>query len=592
MLDAAGLRSPHPHARIIGIDTTRAEALAGVRAVFSHVNAGDFINPATKLPIFGEELLYHGDLVALVVAETPEQAREAARRLRSTYEPLPFVADPEAALAPDAPTSQHRPCHQYHLGRVSAHLRAWRCRARACRRRSASRDATWRRPPPCTTRWRRTVARHPGMDARLTVWSSTQDVFGARAQVASALGLPQNQVQVITQYMGGGFGSKFGAHRSGLLAAYAVAPAWAAREVPARAAPRRISTLAIARRASRRYRLGATRDGTLTALDLRCYSTMPARSAVGSARWRCPPRNSISAPTSARSTAPVRTNLGTLASFRAPGVVEGIGRAGDRDRRTWPHSSAWIRWSCAARTSRNAIRLLDRPYARKLLLRGVSTSARNGSAGPRAMPTSGASPLARDGHLRRGVGMASQLWGGDGGPPAQAIAKLLPDGTAVILTGTQDIGTGTRTVLAQIAAEELGYPLDACTRGTGRHRARRLLARQRRQHDARLGRPRRAHGRRRGAQRDAGDHRPSRRGAGGCAGDPRRRHVFDRETGRDMGSVSVYLEQLDGHEITAKGMRGPNAEDVTVRTFGAQFAEVEVDIGTGAGTRAAHRRGT
>jgi len=56
--------------------------------------------------------------------------------------------------------------------------------------------------------------------------------------------------------------------------------------------------------------------------------------------------------------------------------------------------------------------------------------------------------------------MASQLWGGDGGPPAQAIAKLLPDGSAVILTGTQDIGTGTRTVLAQIAAEELGLPLD------------------------------------------------------------------------------------------------------------------------------------
>jgi xanthine dehydrogenase YagR molybdenum-binding subunit len=57
--------------------------------------------------------------------------------------------------------------------------------------------------------------------------------------------------------------------------------------------------------------------------------------------------------------------------------------------------------------------------------------------------------------------------------------------------------------------------------------------------------------------------------------------VFNRETGGDMGSVSTYLEQLDGHEITAKGMRGPNAEDMTVRTFGAQFAEVEVDIGTG-----------
>ena len=58
-------------------------------------------------------------------------------------------------------------------------------------------------------------------------------------------------------------------------------------------------------------------------------------------------------------------------------------------------------------------------------------------------------------------------------------------------------------------------------------------------------------------------------------------HVFARETGRDFGAIGDFLGQLDGHEISAKGMRGPNAEDVTDRTFGAQFAEVEVDIGTG-----------
>ena len=64
MLTAAGLRSPHPHARITEIDTTRAEALPGIRAIFSHRNAGEFVNPASKLPIFGAEMLYHGDLVA------------------------------------------------------------------------------------------------------------------------------------------------------------------------------------------------------------------------------------------------------------------------------------------------------------------------------------------------------------------------------------------------------------------------------------------------------------------------------------------------------------------------------------------------
>ncbi len=223
--------------------------------------------------------------------------------------------------------------------------------------------------------------------------------------------------------------------------------------------------------------------------------------------------------------------------------------------------------------------LLDRPYARKLLhecyrigAERIGWDTRN--ADERRFP---AGP---DGHLRRGIGMASQLWGGDGGPPAQAIAKLLPDGTAVIITGTQDIGTGTRTVLAQIAAEELGYPLDRVRVELGET----------------------AHGvfsPASGGSMTLASVGPAVRMAatearkemieiiGHLAEAPadaleiRNATVFNRETGGEMGSVSTYLEQLDGHEITAKGMRGPNAEDVTVRTFGAQFAEVEVDIGTG-----------
>ena len=151
----------------------------------------------------------------------------------------------------------------------------------------------------------------------------------------------------------------------------------------------------------------------------------------------------------------VRTNLGTQAAFRAPGAVEGTaglevaldilaGKLGMDPLELRRKNYAERRQA------------LDRPYARKLLLEAYRHGACE-SGGQSVTLCKDAFRKVRVAYLRRGIGMASQFWGGDGGPPAQAIAKLLPDGTAVILTGTQDIGTGTRTVLAQIAAEELGY---------------------------------------------------------------------------------------------------------------------------------------
>src|SRR5258708_27047906 len=101
----------------------------------------------------------------------------------------------------------------------------------------------------------------------LTVWLSTQDRFGARRQMASALGFQQSQVGAIKQYMGGGFGSKFGAHQSGLLAAYAAHRlGWPVQYMLSReeenvAAGHRSASV-------QEYRLGAKRDGTLTAIEL------------------------------------------------------------------------------------------------------------------------------------------------------------------------------------------------------------------------------------------------------------------------------------------------------------------------------------
>jgi xanthine dehydrogenase YagR molybdenum-binding subunit len=151
----------------------------------------------------------------------------------------------------------------------------------------------------------------------------------------------------------------------------------------------------------------------------------------------------------------------------------------------------------------------------------------------------------------------------------------------VIVTGTQDIGTGTRTVLAQIAAEELGVPLGQvrvelgeseyglfspasggsvtlASMGPAVRMASAELRKELLEVVSQLAE----------APTDVLDVRDGK--------------IFTRDTNRDMGSIGSFTGQLDGHEITARGMRGPNAEDVTVRTFGAHFAEVEVDVGTGA----------
>jgi CO/xanthine dehydrogenase Mo-binding subunit len=576
MLVAVALRSPHAHARITHIDVSRAEAAPGVRAVLYEANSGDIANPGNDRPFFQDEVLYAGGLVALVIAESREQGEDARALIDVTYAPLPFVVDPEAALQPDAPRVE--------VGRESNRISEEYPRVDErgdVARGLAEADVT------VETRFETPAAMHNSMETHggvatwdgrtLTIWSSTQDLFGVRKSVAKALGLQQNQVRAIKQYMGGGFGSKFGAHESGILAAYAAHRL--GRPVKYMLSREEENLTAGHRSASvQTYRIGAKRDGTLTAIDYRAVANVgalgtwtPALTLAAKELYQCSNVRTVDDG--------ARTNLGTFAAFRAPGVVEataGLETALDQVAVTLVMDPLELRRKNYAAVHQ----AMNRPYARKVLLEAYQLGA-DAIGWASRNDESRRYPQGRDGALRRGVGMASQIWGGDGGPPAQAMAKLLPDGTAVIVTGTQDIGTGTRTVLAQIAAEELGLPIEQVRVELG---------------DTELGLYSPASG---GSMTLASVGPAVRMAAvearkelleviGHLAEAPadalqiRAGRVLARDTGRDMGTVGSYLEQLDGHEITARGMRGPNAEDVTVRTFGVQFAEVEVDVGTGA----------
>jgi xanthine dehydrogenase YagR molybdenum-binding subunit len=172
--------------------------------------------------------------------------------------------------------------------------------------------------------------------------------------------------------------------------------------------------------------------------------------------------------------------------------------------------------------------------------------------------------------------MASQLWGGSGWPPAYATVHLNPDGTAVLRCGTQDIGTGTRTVLAQIVAEELGLELDAVRVELGDTNSQyapisagsltvasvgpavRLAAR-----DARL---------------QLLDAASGLLEVGPTELRVERGAIVSKGRRTPLGEV---LGQVDNYTVIGKGARFPNPEGVALKTFGAHFAQVEVDVRTG-----------
>ena len=162
--------------------------------------------------------------------------------------------------------------------------------------------------------------------------------------------------------------------------------------------------------------------------------------------------------------------------------------------------------------------------------------------------------------VKRGVGMASQIWYGGGGPPSYAWIRVGSDGRATVVTAMQDIGTGTRTAMAQIAAEELGIPLDHVTVSIG-DSARGPYA----------------------AISAGSSTTPSMGPAVRAAAADAKRQILDIAEQRgdaDMPLAEV-VALLEDAQILGQGARGPNPTGMQVLTFGVQVAEVAVDVETG-----------
>jgi xanthine dehydrogenase YagR molybdenum-binding subunit len=539
MLHAAVLRSPHAHARVQRLDLDAARQAAGVRAVLGPLN---------------EEIGYEGQAVAAVAADTPDQARAALELIGVDWDVREPLLDPDEAVR----------------------------RGELIGRRTGERGDVERgfaeADVVVEAEYRTQTVLHTSMEThqsvceweagdRLNVYISTQFIWGVRDDVAEHYGLPPDQVRVVCRFMGGGFGSKNGAGD------YTYIAADLARETgrPVKCAlTRSEESLDSGNRNAtvQRLRAGARSDGTLTALEGEFVN------ATGWDGWLSStggPMEMLYGCENVRiSEYGAKLNTGPMKAFRAPGFVEGtFGLECLIDELAAKLGLDPLEFRRRNHSDHDAVD--GRPFSSKNLLECYR----------RAQPHWDRRDEVRGrstGAWKRGVGMASQIWYGGGGPPSYAWVRVGADARAVVNTAMQDIGTGTATAMAQIAAEELGLPLDRV--------------------DVSLGDSARGPY----ASVSAGSSTvPSmgpavRAAAADAAGQlleiAAQRYDHEQRTlslkGGNIVSAdggSWPLEEvtglLDDAQILGKGSRGPNPTGMRVLTFGVQVAEVAVDVETG-----------
>jgi CO/xanthine dehydrogenase Mo-binding subunit len=453
MLHAAILRCPHGHAVVKKLDVSAALTMPGVVAVLTNHDKEaalpwyDEADKGAQSRLFDARCRYAGEEIAAVAAETPYQAADALKQMVVEYDVEPCVVDMDEALKPGAPAVHAgapnliREPSRYERGDVAKGF----AEADEVLEQTYSTSVEIHAPMEVHA----SVAQWEG--ALLTVWDSTQGVFDVQRALARVLQMPLSSVRVISHYMGGGFGSKL------QLSKHTVIAALLARKTgrPVKLVlPREDSFLCVGNRPANVMTLkaGVRRDGTLTALEMRsrgvvgAYASWADNTYLVAELYRCP-----NVRTEDRS---VYVNAGPERAFRAPGfpqcawaleqMIDALaGRIGmdpiDLRLKNIPESSQQRK---------------NTPYTSNGLPQCLAEGAKAfGWFEARRRPKVA-------GSVARGVGVAAAQWGYEGEPTATVIAKLFSDGSVSLTFGAADIGTGTKTIMAMVAAEELGVALD------------------------------------------------------------------------------------------------------------------------------------
>ena len=555
MLHGVVVRSPHAHATV-ELNLAAARAVPGVHAVLSA--ADENVLQGRRL-LFQSEPAYAGAPVAALACEDAAAAQAGIEALDARYVELGFVVDMAQALAEQR--LQEDPVED-ETGDVEAGMAESDVIIEA--EYATSAQVQQALEPHCA------VAQWLGDELHAHV--STQGIWDARQQLAKAFDLDPDRVHVTCEFMGGGFGAKQGPTTEGLIAAY-LSRAAAGRAVRVYN-DRRSESIATGHRAQTQqtYRIGARRDGTLSAIEMASVIGNPMRG------WINPttiPARSLYRCANVRAQAvPLLIDVEPSNAFRAPGIMEG----------TFGYESALD--ELAAALSLDPLDLRRANDVDVDQVSGLPYSAKNLSACiDRAAELAGwadRDALRDREHAdgrRRGLGAACQIWWGGGGPPAHALVRMGHDGLVTVVTGAQDIGTGVTTAFAMVAAEELGLPLERVRVEVG---------------STRYG----VYAPVSGGSQTMPSVAPAVRAAAydlkgkllELAGDvfevsPDDLRIVDGSFVSLDGALSEPVTEVTGKlgsaQLVGTGSRGPNPDGMRVNTFGCQIAQVAVDVPTG-----------
>ncbi len=438
MLIGKMLTSQYPNATIKSINTTAAENLAGVYGIHIMKNGDNY--PVAR---------YAGQPIVAVAAISEAIADEAIEMIKIDYETKPFVIDVEKAMNADAPVVYEESIEQkaseggeeIESGlKLKGNVRG----PNEGRPRGELKAGFEAADVVIENIYKTQVQTHNALETHgmlvdwksdgVTIYASTQGTQGVRNEFADLFDLPRSKVRVIVEFMGGGFGAKHG------LGTHGVAAGHLAKQTgrPVRMmATRKEEQISQGSRPNsiHQLKIGIKKDGSLTAIEQKSHGSAgiglgAGVGGVAQSMYQCPNFKTEQYD--------VFTHAGPGAAWRAPGAVQGI------------FGLEQMLDELADKIGMDPLVLRDKVDPSKVRKVGRKV-------GSKKFDWSRRRPAAADkGPIKKGIGVAQSSWWRIHNTNATVEVKVFKDGAIEVRSGVQDIGTGTKTILAQVVAEEFG----------------------------------------------------------------------------------------------------------------------------------------